>query len=55
VSRIWSVTQFHRLIQKESETQVEATLRALAGRMDTLDLQVQQLTIAVDQAPAPLQ
>ena len=45
----------HRLIQKESETQVEATLRALAGRMDTLDLQVQQLTIAVDQVPAPLQ
>ena len=36
----------HRLIVKDSETDVAVTLRALQGRLDTLDLQVQRLSIA---------
>jgi Arc/MetJ-type ribon-helix-helix transcriptional regulator len=44
----------HRLMQKDSETQVESVLRALEGRMDTLDLQVQRLSVAVGEAPAQL-
>ena len=34
----------HRLIVKDSETDVAVTLRALQGRLDTLDLQVQRLS-----------
>jgi GTP1/Obg family GTP-binding protein len=37
----------NRLGQKDSESQIETIVRALAGRMDTLDLQLQQLTAAV--------
>jgi len=44
----------HRLIQKDSDTQVETVLRALEGRMDTLDLQVQRLTVAVGQPPVQM-
>jgi hypothetical protein len=44
----------HRLMQKDSETQVETVLRALEGRMDTLDLQVQRLSVAVGEVPAQM-
>ena len=43
-----------RLMRKESETQVETVLRALEGRMNTLDLQVQRLMAVVGQVPAQL-
>ena len=36
----------HRLIVKDSETDVAVTLRALQGRIDSLDLQVQRLSMA---------
>jgi len=39
----------HRLIVKDSETDVAVTLRALQGRVDTLDLQVQRLSMAAGQ------
>ena len=42
----------HRLIQKDSQAEVETALRTLEGRMDTLDLQVQRLNVVVGQ-PAP--
>jgi hypothetical protein len=41
----------HRLIRKDSEADVETAMRALEGRMDTLDLQVQRLNVAVGQPP----
>jgi hypothetical protein len=44
----------HRLIVKDSETDVVLTLRALQGRLDILDLQVQKLAIVAGQAPAEL-
>lgn len=43
-----------RLMRRESEIQVETVLRVLEGRMNTLDLQVQQLTAAVGQEPTLL-
>ncbi len=42
----------HRLIVKGSETGVELTLRELQGRLDSLDLQVQRLSMAVGQGPS---
>lgn len=36
----------HRLIVKDSEADVAVTLRALQGRIDSLDLQVQRLSMA---------
>ena len=39
----------HRLVRKDSQVEVETALRALEGRMDTLDLQVQRLNVAVGQ------
>ncbi len=39
----------HRLIVKDSETDVAVTLRTLQGRLDTLDLQVQRLSMAAGQ------
>ena len=42
----------HRLIRKDAEIPVENILRAIEGRLDTLDLQVQQLTAVVGQTPA---
>jgi Arc/MetJ-type ribon-helix-helix transcriptional regulator len=39
----------HRLIQPDSHVEVAAALRALEGRVDTLDLQVQRLTTASEQ------
>ena len=41
----------HRLIDKDSQADVVLTLRELQGRMDSLDLQVQKLSMAVDQGP----
>ena len=41
----------HRLIQKDSHEEVETALRTLEGRMDTLDLQVQRLNVAVGPLP----
>jgi hypothetical protein len=43
----------HRLILKDSQAEVETTLRELQWRLDTLDLQVQRLSIAADQVAAP--
>jgi hypothetical protein len=43
----------HRLILKDSQAEVESTLRELQWRLDTLDLQVQRLSVAADQASAP--
>ena len=40
----------HRLIVKDTEPDIISTLRALEGRLDNLDLQVQKLSIA-GQAP----
>jgi hypothetical protein len=42
----------HRLIVKDSETDVVVTLRALEGRLDTLDLQVQRLSMAAGESGA---
>ena len=42
----------HRLVRKDSQADVETALRTLQGRMDTLDLQVQRLHLAVGQPPA---
>jgi len=44
----------HRLIVKDSQADVVLTLRELRGRLDTLDLQVQKLSMAAGQAPAEL-
>ena len=41
----------HRLIGKDSQADVESAMRALEGRIDTLDLQVQRLNVAVGQPP----
>jgi len=41
----------HRLVRKDSQAEVETALRTLQGRMDTLDLQVQRLNVAVGQSP----
>ena len=41
----------HRLMRKDGQTQVETTLRQLEGRLDSLDMQVQRLTVAVGEAP----
>jgi Arc/MetJ-type ribon-helix-helix transcriptional regulator len=40
----------HRLIQPDSHAEMTAALRALEGRVDRLDLQVQRLTTASDQS-----
>jgi hypothetical protein len=40
----------HRLIVKDSEVPVESALRALEGRINTLDLQVQRLTVAIGES-----
>jgi len=42
----------HRLIAKDSHADVELTLRELRGRLESLDLQVQGLSMAVGQGPA---
>jgi Arc/MetJ-type ribon-helix-helix transcriptional regulator len=42
----------HRLIGKDSQADVESAMRTLEGRMDTLDLQVQRLNVAVGHLPA---
>jgi hypothetical protein len=42
----------HRLVRKDAQVEVETALRTLQGRMDTLDLQVQRLNMAVGQSPA---
>ena len=39
----------HRLVRKDSQVEVEMALRTLEGRMDTLDLQVQRLNVAMGQ------
>ena len=39
----------HRLVRKDAQVDVEAALRTLQGRMDTLDLQVQRLNVAMGQ------
>lgn len=44
----------HRLIVKDTQSDVELTLRELQGRLDTLDLQVQRLSIAANQGPEKL-
>ena len=44
----------HRLIRKDTEIPVENIIRALQGRVDSLDYQVQQLMAAVGQAPPKL-
>lgn len=41
----------HRLVRKDSQADVETALRTLQGRMDTLDLEVQRLNVAVGQPP----
>ena len=41
----------HRLVRKDAQVEVETALRTLQGRMDTLDLQVQRLNVAVGQPP----
>ena len=41
----------HRLIVKDSEIDVGLALQALQGRLDTLDLQVQRLSMAAGQGP----
>jgi hypothetical protein len=43
----------HRLIVKDSRTDVALTLRELQGRMDNLDLQLQTLSMAAGRVPAP--
>jgi hypothetical protein len=42
----------HRLISKDSEIPLEDVLRALEGRVNTLDLQVQRLTVAIGEPEA---
>ena len=42
----------HRLIVKDSEMDVAVTLRTLQGRLDSLDLQVQRLSMAAGQSGA---
>ena len=42
----------HRLIVKDSQADFELTLRELQGRLNSLDLQVQKLSMAVGQVPA---
>jgi hypothetical protein len=42
----------HRLIVKDSEIDVAVTLRALQGRIDSLDLQVQRLSMAASRRGA---
>ena len=42
----------HRLIVKDSQADLTLTLRELQGRLDTLDLQVQRLSMAAGQAPS---
>jgi hypothetical protein len=42
----------HRLIHKDTEIPVENIIRALEGRVDTLDFQVQQLTAAFGETSA---
>ena len=39
----------HRLIGESSQVDVESALRALEGRVDTLDLQIRRLTLTVEQ------
>ena len=41
----------HRLVRKDTQVEVETALRTLQGRMDTLDLQIQRLNVAVGQPP----
>ena len=44
----------HRLTRKDTEIPVENIIRALEGRVDTLDFQVQQLTAAFGQTSAQI-
>jgi len=41
----------HRLIGRSPQIEVEIALRALEGRVDTLDLQIRRLSMTVDQSP----
>ena len=41
----------HRLIVKDTQPDVELTLREMQGRLDSLDLQVQRLSVAAGQGP----
>jgi hypothetical protein len=44
----------HRLMRKDAETQVAVTLQELKGRLDTLDLQMQRLSMGADPSSAQL-
>ena len=44
----------HRLVSKGAETQVAVTLQELKGRLDTLDLQVQRLSMGEDPSSAQM-
>ena len=41
----------HRLIGRSPQADVEIALRALEGRVDTLDLQIRRLSMTVEQSP----
>jgi predicted DNA-binding protein len=44
----------HRLVSKGEETHVAVTLQELKGRLDTLDLQMQRLSMGADQGSAQI-
>jgi len=41
----------HRLVRKDADTQVAATLEELKGRLDSLDLQMQRLSTGGEAGP----
>lgn len=44
----------HRLMVKNSQSDIELTLREMQGRLNTLDLQVQRLSMAAGQVPSEM-